>query len=160
MTDVVEPGSTMKPVMMAAALSSGQFTPVSPAIDTSPGLWHFSGNLIRDDHDYGVLTPTGVLTRSSNVGAAKIGNKLNTTLMYDTYRAFGFGSSTDSGFPGEASGYLKIGRDWRPFEKATMAFGYGVNATVLQLTSTSCCWASPTLRFPAPLVPRAWWCRA
>ncbi|TAL83375.1 MAG: penicillin-binding protein 2 [Rhodanobacter sp.] len=135
MTDVVEPGSTMKPMMMAAALSSGQFTPTSPAIDTSPGTWHFADHLIRDDHDYGVLTPTGVLTHSSNVGAAKIADQLNTTLMYDTYRAFGFGSSTDSGFPGEASGYLKISRDWRPFEKATMAFGYGVNATVLQLAN-------------------------
>ena len=135
MTDVVEPGSTMKPIMMAAALSSGKYTPTSPILDTNPGTWFYAGHLIRDDHNYGVLTPTGVLTKSSNVGAAKIATQLDTSLMYDTYRAFGIGNSTNSGFPGEASGYLRVGHDWRPFEKATMAFGYGLNVTALQLAN-------------------------
>jgi cell division protein FtsI (penicillin-binding protein 3) len=135
MTDVLEPGSTIKPVLMAAALSSGRFTPTSPLIDTTGGHWYFAGHDIHDTHNWGVLTPTGVITKSSNVGAAHIAMQLDTGLMYDTYRAFGFGNSTNSGFPGEASGYLKIGRDWRPLEKAIMGYGYGLNVTVLQLAN-------------------------
>ena len=135
MTDVLEPGSTIKPVLMAAALSSGQYTPTGPLIDTTGGHWFFQGHDIHDTHNWGVLTPTGVITKSSNVGAAHIAMTLDTSLMYDTYRAFGFGNSTNSGFPGEASGYLKIGRDWRPLEKAIMGYGYGLNVTVLQLAN-------------------------
>ena len=135
MTDVLEPGSTIKPILMAAALSSGKFTPTSPIIDTTGGHWYFHGHDIHDTHNYGLLTPTGVITKSSNVGAAHIAMDLDTTLMYDTYRAFGFGNSTESGFPGEASGYLRIGRDWRPLEKAILGYGYGLNVTVLQLAN-------------------------
>jgi cell division protein FtsI (penicillin-binding protein 3) len=122
MTDVLEPGSTIKPVLMAAALSSGKFTPTGPAIDTTGGHWYFQGHDIHDTHNYGLLTPTGVITKSSNVGAAHIAMLLDTGLMYDTYRAFGFGNSTNSGFPGEASGYLKIGPEWRPLEKAILGW--------------------------------------
>jgi cell division protein FtsI (penicillin-binding protein 3) len=135
MTDVLEPGSTVKPVLLAAALSSGNYTPTSPLIDTTGGHWYFQGHDIHDTHNWGVLTPTGVITKSSNVGAAHIAMQLDTGLMYDTYRAFGFGNSTNSGFPGEASGYLKIGRDWRPLEKAILGYGYGLNVTVLQLAN-------------------------
>ncbi|MFC5437296.1 peptidoglycan D,D-transpeptidase FtsI family protein [Rhodanobacter umsongensis] len=135
MTDVLEPGSTVKPILMAAALSSGKFTPTSPIIDTTGGHWFFQGHDIHDTHNYGLLTPTGVITKSSNVGAAHIAMALDTTLMYDTYRAFGLGDSTESGFPGEASGHLRIGRDWRPLEKAILGYGYGLNVTVLQLAN-------------------------
>jgi cell division protein FtsI (penicillin-binding protein 3) len=135
MTDVIEPGSTIKPFTLAAALSSGKFTPSGPIVDTTGGHWFFQGHDIHDTHNYGLLTPTGVITKSSNVGAAKIAMQLDTSLMYDTFRAFGFGNSTNSGFPGEASGYLKIGRDWRPLEKAIMAYGYGINVTALQLAN-------------------------
>jgi len=135
MTDVLEPGSTIKPILMAAALSSGKFTPTSPIIDTTGGHWYFQGHDIHDTHNYGLLTPTGVITKSSNVGAAHIAMGLDTNLMYDTYRAFGLGNSTESGFPGEASGHLRIGRDWRPLEKAILGYGYGLNVTVLQLAN-------------------------
>jgi len=135
MTDVLEPGSTVKPILMTAALASGRFTPTSPLIDTGGGHWFFQGHDIHDTHNWGVLTPTGVITKSSNVGAAHIAMQLDTALMYDTYRAFGFGNSTNSGFPGEASGYLKVGRDWRPLEKAIMGYGYGLNVTPLQLAN-------------------------
>lgn len=135
MTDVLEPGSTVKPILMAAALSSGRFTPTSPIIDTTGGHWYFQGHDIHDTHNYGLLTPTGVITKSSNVGAARIAMQLDTSLMYDTYRAFGLGNSTESGFPGEASGHLRIGRDWRPLEKAILGYGYGLNVTVLQLAN-------------------------
>ena len=134
-TDLLEPGSTMKPIPIAAALSSGKFTPTTPIIDTTGGHWYFQGHDIHDTHNYGLLTPTGVITKSSNVGAAKIAMQLDTTLMYDTYRGFGFGNSTNSGFPGEAAGLLRIGRDWRPLEKAILGYGYGLNVTVLQLAN-------------------------
>ncbi|HEV2539375.1 MAG TPA: penicillin-binding protein 2 [Frateuria sp.] len=134
-TDLLEPGSTIKPILMSAALSSGKFTPTSPLIDTTGGHWYFQGHDIHDTHNYGLLTPTGVITKSSNVGAAHIAMELDTSLMYGTYRAFGFGNSTNSGFPGESSGLLRIGRDWRPLEKAIMGYGYGLNVTPLQLAN-------------------------
>jgi len=134
-TDVVEPGSTMKPFTMAAALSSGKYTPSTPVIDVDNGNWYFQGHDIRDDEAESALTPTGVLTKSSDIGAAKISLSLGAQYVYDTYRAFGFGNSTESGFPGESSGYLKIWRNWRPLEQATMAFGYGLNVTPLQLAT-------------------------
>ena len=135
MTDVVEPGSTIKPIVMAAALSSGKYTPNGPLVDTGNGHFYYMTHDIRDTHAYGMLSPTGVIQKSSNIGAAKIAMTLDTGLLYDTYRAFGFGNSTNSGFPGEASGYLKVGRDWRPLEKAIMAYGYGLNVTALQLAN-------------------------
>ncbi len=135
MTDVLEPGSTIKPILMAAALSSGKYTPTGPLIDTTGGHWFFQGHDIHDTHNYGLLSPTGVITKSSNVGAAHIAMTLDTSLMYDTYRAFGFGNSTNSGFPGEASGYLQVGVKWRPLEKAILGYGYGLNVTVLQLAN-------------------------
>ncbi|SFR89983.1 cell division protein FtsI (penicillin-binding protein 3) [Dyella sp. OK004] len=135
MTDVVEPGSTIKPIVMAAALSSGKYTPTGPMVDTGNGHFYYMTHDIRDTHAYGLLSPTGVIQKSSNIGAAKIAMTLDTGLMYDTYRAFGFGNSTNSGFPGEASGYLKVGRDWRALEKAIMAYGYGLNVTPLQLAN-------------------------
>jgi cell division protein FtsI (penicillin-binding protein 3) len=134
-TDLIEPGSTIKPILMAAALSSGKYTPTSPLIDTTGGHWFFQGHDIHDTHNYGVLTPTGVITKSSNVGAARIAMTLDTAYMYNTYRAFGFGNSTNSGFPGESSGLLRIGRDWRPLEQAIMGYGYGLNVTPLQLAN-------------------------
>lgn len=134
-TDVVEPGSTMKPFTMAAALSSGKFTPTTPQIDTGNGHFMYYGHDIHDDSANGVLTPTGVLTKSSNVGAAKIAIQLDTQFLYNSYRAFGFGDSTGSGFPGESSGLLKVGHTWRPLEKATIAYGYGMNLTPLQLAN-------------------------
>ncbi|WP_458070011.1 peptidoglycan D,D-transpeptidase FtsI family protein [Rhodanobacter sp. BL-MT-08] len=135
MTDVFEPGSTIKPFLMAAALSSGKITPTRPLIDTTGGHWFFLGHDIHDTHNWGVLTPTGIITKSSNVGAAHIAADLDTGLMYDTYRAFGFGSSTNSGFPGEASGHLKPGSAWGLREKAILGYGYGLNVTVLQLAN-------------------------
>jgi cell division protein FtsI (penicillin-binding protein 3) len=74
-TDLIEPGSTIKPILMAAALSSGKYTPTSPLIDTTGGHWFFQGHDIHDTHNYGVLTPTGVITKSSNVGAARIARR-------------------------------------------------------------------------------------
>ncbi len=98
LTDVVEPGSTMKPITIATALQSGKWTPDTP-IDTNPGTFLLAGHPIRDVANHGLLTVTGVLTHSSNVGAAKIALTLANEDLYDMYHRFGFGETTGCGFP-------------------------------------------------------------
>ena len=134
-TDVVEPGSTMKAFTISAALESGKWKPHS-AIDTSPGtLTLADGRVIRDVHNKGMLDVTGVITHSSNVGAAKIGLTLTRDHMYDVDHRYGFGEVTGSGFPGESPGLLPIAKSWGPVEQATIAYGYGLNVTPLQLVN-------------------------
>lgn len=131
-TDVVEPGSTMKPFTIATALESGKWTPTTK-IDTTPGTFTLNGHLIRDDSNNGLIDVTHVITDSSNVGASKISLTLTADQMYDVFSRFGFGHASESGFPGEVTGYLPIPRRWSQFEKATISFGYGLNVTPLQL---------------------------
>jgi cell division protein FtsI (penicillin-binding protein 3) len=131
-TDVVEPGSTMKAFTISAALESGKWKPESK-IDTSPGTYEIAGHIIRDTHNHGLLNLTGVITKSSNVGAAKIAETLPRENLYDMFHRFGFGESTGSGFPGESPGFLPIVKAWGPVEKATISYGYGLNVTPLQL---------------------------
>jgi cell division protein FtsI (penicillin-binding protein 3) len=131
-TDVVEPGSTMKAFTISAALESGKWKPESK-IDTSPGTYEIAGHIIRDTHNHGLLNLTGVITKSSNVGAAKIAETLPRDNLYDMFHRFGFGESTGSGFPGESPGFLPISKAWGPVEKATISYGYGLNITPLQL---------------------------
>lgn len=132
LTDVVEPGSTMKAFTIAAALESGKWKPNTP-IDTTPGTMPLAGHIIRDTSNKGLLDVTGVLTRSSNVGAAKIALSLSNDHLYDMFKRVGFGESTGSGFPGEAPGVLPAARGWGVVEKATLSYGYGLNVTPLQL---------------------------
>lgn len=131
-TDVVEPGSTMKPFTISTALESGKWTPTTK-IDTTPGTFNLNGHLIRDDENKGLIDVSHVITYSSNVGASKISLTLSADQMYDVFSRFGFGHSSESGFPGEVSGYLPAPKGWGQFEKATIAFGYGLNVTPLQL---------------------------
>jgi len=136
-TDVVEPGSTAKAFTIAAALGSGKWTP-DTRINTSPGWIDLYGYTIRDDSDNGILDVTGVITKSSNIGAAKIALSLNPQKMYDVFRSFGFGQSTESGLPGESAGLLPVGADWRPIRQATIGYGYGFSVTALQLAQAYC----------------------
>jgi len=131
-TDVFEPGSTMKPLTIACALESGRYRP-DTAIETSPGLFQVGVNTVRDMHDYGRLDVTGVIRKSSNVGAAKIALSLPAEDLWSVLARAGFGQVTASGFPGEASGLLMDWRRWHPIEQATLAFGYGISVTPLQL---------------------------
>jgi cell division protein FtsI (penicillin-binding protein 3) len=131
-TDVTEPGSTMKPFTVTTALESGKWTPGTP-IDTTPGTFTLDGHLIRDDKDNGRIDLAHVITYSSNVGATKISLTLTAQQMNGVLRKFGFGQSTGSGFPGEVSGYIPPTRAWGRFVKATIAWGYGLNVTALQL---------------------------
>lgn len=131
-TDVVEPGSTAKAFTIAAALETGKWLPTTK-VDTAPGWYTLYGHTIHDTEDHGMLDVTGVITKSSNIGAAKIALSMSAEHMYSVFRDFGFGASTGSGFPGESSGILPVGNDWRPIRQATIGYGYGFNVTALQL---------------------------
>jgi cell division protein FtsI (penicillin-binding protein 3) len=131
-TDLIEPGSTIKPFTIAAALESGKWKPES-MVDTTPGTLQVADHLVRDTRNYGLLNVVGVLTHSSNVGASKIAATLPSDHMYDMFHRFGFGESTGSGFPGESPGMLPAARTWGSLEKATLSYGYGLSVTPLQL---------------------------
>ncbi|MEO5596179.1 MAG: penicillin-binding protein 2, partial [Lysobacteraceae bacterium] len=131
-TDVTEPGSVMKAFTVAAALETGKFKPTS-LFDTNPGSLQLAGHVIHDTHNHGVLNLTGIITKSSNVGAAELSLKMTSDHMYDVFHRFGFGLASGSGFPGESGGVLPPARKWGPVEKATIAYGYGVSVTALQL---------------------------
>jgi cell division protein FtsI (penicillin-binding protein 3) len=131
-TDVFEPGSVMKPFAITSVLEHSQVT-ADTIVDTTPGTLLVSGHTIRDHHNYGVLDITGIITKSSNVGVTKLSLELLPEQMWDTYQRYGFGEATGSGFPGESAGVLRNHRRWRPLEQATISYGYGMNATALQL---------------------------
>ncbi|HET7611046.1 MAG TPA: penicillin-binding protein 2 [Rhodanobacteraceae bacterium] len=131
-TDVTEPGSTMKPFTITTALESGKWTPTT-MLDTGPGWFMIDGHTVRDDSNNGRIDVSHVITYSSNVGASKISLTLTPQEMSGVLHQFGFGASTGSGFPGEVSGYIPAPRTWGDFVKATIAFGYGLNVTALQL---------------------------
>ncbi|MHB8406012.1 MAG: peptidoglycan D,D-transpeptidase FtsI family protein [Gammaproteobacteria bacterium] len=131
-TDQFEPGSSMKPFTIVAALLSGRYTP-NTVINTTPGFYKVAGYTIRDDNDYGAINLTTILEKSSNVGASKIALSLNPELLWNTLAAFGFGRSSGSGFPGEVTGSLPNYRDWSIARQATISYGYGVAVTALQL---------------------------
>jgi cell division protein FtsI (penicillin-binding protein 3) len=131
-TDVFEPGSTMKPITIAAALTKGVVTPTTP-IDLSPGWMKLGKYTIRDHQNYGMQTVTGVITKSSNIGATKISARLDDQYFYDFIHKFGYGSKPGSGFPGESAGVLPTPARWSGTSKATMSYGYGLSATPLQI---------------------------
>ena len=131
-TDVFEPGSTMKPFIAASALQSGRYRPDTP-VSTSPGYMRVGVNAVRDVHDYGDLDVSGVIRKSSNVGIAKIALSLPAEEIWTLLSELGFGAQTYSGFPGEATGLLSHYGGWNAIETATLAFGYGVSVTPLQL---------------------------
>ena len=131
-TDVVEPGSVMKPIAIASVLENHVAVPSTP-VETSPGYTVISGHTIRDHNNYGLLDVTGVITKSSNVGVTKLALQLEPEKMWDTYSRFGFGEATGTGFPGESAGVLRNHRRWRRLEQATISYGYGISATPLQL---------------------------
>jgi len=129
-TDIFEPGSSIKPFVMAAALASGRYRTDS-LIDATP--FRVANKTIRDKHDLGTIDLSDALARSSNVAMAKIALSLEPVQMHDTLRALGFGEVTASGFPGESAGLLSSADHWRPIGIATMAYGYGLSVTPLQL---------------------------
>lgn len=131
-TDVFEPGSTMKPLTIAAALESGRWRP-HYKVETAPGYMKVQGNIIRDTRNYGDLNVGGVIAKSSNVGISKIVLAMDAEDQWSMYQKLGLGADTGSGFPGEATGRLSISALHNDFERASLAFGYGLSVTPLQL---------------------------
>jgi len=131
-TDVFEPGSTMKPFTIAAALESGQFRP-EDIIFTSPGAYKIGKYEVRDEADYGWLDLRGIIRKSSNVGVSKVATQLEPNQLWGMFDRLGFGRPTGSAFPGEVAGYFNHPTLWHHVEQATLSYGYGISVSALQL---------------------------
>jgi cell division protein FtsI (penicillin-binding protein 3) len=132
LTDVFEPGSTMKPLTLVAALESGQFSP-DTLIDTSPGWVRVGSKVLVDPVNYGEISVARVLEKSSQVGIVKIALQLNEQAVWSAFNRFGLGENPGTGFPGESAGVLPYRDQWRPIERVTLAYGYGLAVSPLQL---------------------------
>jgi cell division protein FtsI (penicillin-binding protein 3) len=130
--DSFEPGSTMKPLTITAALESGKYQPFT-LVNTNPGSLVIGGHTIHDDHLNGVLDLKGIIVKSSNVGAAKIALSLPPQTMPLFYKRLGLGHKTTLGFPGESPGIIAPSKAWTPVLTATMAYGYAVNVSLIQM---------------------------
>jgi len=131
-TDIYDPGSTLKTFTITAALESGIFQPWTP-IDTRPGRLLVGKKWITDHRSYGVLDLTGILMHSSNVGVTKVALEMPASTQVNVLQQVGFGKSPGTGLPAETSGYTPGEDLWRPIERATLAYGYGISVSVLQL---------------------------
>jgi len=132
LTDTFEPGSTMKPFTIAAALDAGRIRP-DTVIETAPGTLTIGTATIHDAHPEGTLTVEQVIQKSSNVGAAKIALGLPSATLWEMFSNAGFGTPPKTGFPGEQSGRLRPAKSWRPIEQATMSYGHGISVNLVQL---------------------------
>lgn len=131
MVDSFEPGSTVKPFVVAAALDGGYVDP-NVMIETH-GVYQFGSHIVKDVHNYGTLDLAHVLQKSSNIGVVKIAMAMPPEYFWNVYSKLGFGTSAGVGFPGEASGSLLDYQGWHEFDQATLSYGYGVSTSVLQL---------------------------
>ena len=152
-TDLFEPGSTLKPFTAAAALEAGVVHPES-VIQTAPGELTIGNRTIHDAHPLGTLTVAQVIQKSSNVGAAKIALSLKPETMWSLFNQVGFGAPPRSGFPGEVSGKLRAAASWRPIEQATMSYGHGISVSLLQLARAYLIFANDGELKPATLMRR------
>jgi len=152
LTDTMEPGSTVKPLVVAAVLERGLVNP-GTRIPIGGSLAVGSG-VVRDVHSYGTLDVTGIITKSSNVGAVKLAQKMDYAGLWGIYDRLGFGHKTGVEFPAETRGTLRPYKTWRVFEHATMAFGYGLSVTALQLAQAYAVLAADGVKRPVTLIKR------
>ncbi|ANC43560.1 peptidoglycan D,D-transpeptidase FtsI family protein [Pandoraea pnomenusa] len=150
-TDVFEPGSILKPFTMALALDLHRLTP-STLIDTGPGRYVFEGATISDDSANGVLTAAGVIQKSSNIGMTKVSTMLRAEEMWDMFTEIGLGQQPKLGFPGAVSGRLRPYKSWRRIEQATMAYGYGISASLFQLARAYTIFANDGVLVPISII--------
>ena len=150
-TDIFEPGSALKPLIVAAAIESGQYEAKS-WVDTSPGFVQVGSKLIEDKRNLGKINFATLLARSSNVGATKVAMSLPSEILYSTLSGFGLGRLSASGFPGESAGLLSHHTNWRPISQATLAYGYGLSVTPLQLAQAYAIIAADGLHRPISLL--------
>lgn len=151
LTDTFEPGSTMKPITVAMALEAGRIKPQT-IIETGPGRYNIGGFTISDTHNYGTLTVEGVIQKSSNVGALKIAQKMSPQEMWETYMALGYGQKPQIQFPGAVTGRVRPWKTWRPVEQATMAYGYGLSASLFQMAHSYTAFAHGGQIIPATML--------
>ncbi len=150
-TDMYEPGSTMKSLTLVAALESGRFTPET-IIDTSPGRIRVGPKVYPDPRNYGAITVTRVLQKSSQVGVTKIALNLGHEPIWEVFNRFGIGKAPATGFPGESAGSLPNRPRWYATDKVSLAFGYGISATPLQLASAYSVFANDGVQQPVSLL--------
>ena len=131
-TDVFEPGSTMKPLVVALALETGRVK-VDTLVNTAPGSLVVGPLVVRDAHPHAALTVQQVVQKSSNIGASRIAMQMPARELWDLFSALGYGQKPQIDFPGVVTGRLKAHKKWRPVEQATMAYGYGLSASLLQM---------------------------
>ena len=153
-TDAFEPGSTMKPLTLVAALETGAFT-LDSIIDTSPGRIRVGRKVLPDPLNYGAITVSRVIEKSSQVGVTKMAQAIGHEPILSVYRRFGLGEPSSIGFPGERSGSLPNRERWSEIEKVTLAFGYGLTTTPLQLAQAYAIFANEGRRVPLTLLKRA-----
>jgi cell division protein FtsI (penicillin-binding protein 3) len=153
-TDVFEPGSTMKPFAVAAAVDLGAY-PADARIDTAPGYFYVGRDRVRDHHDLGEIDLETVLVKSSNVGVGKIALDLPKEAFWAYLARLGFGVEAGVGFPGEVGGHLLHPSRWSRIDQATLAFGYGISVTALQLAQAYQVLAADGERRPATLLRQA-----
>ena len=152
-TDVFEPGSTMKPLTVAVGLDLGLIRE-NTRINTSPGYFKVGRDPVRDHEDLGVVDIETIIKKSSNVGAAKIALSLPREKFHDYLAALGFGKRTSSGFPGEARGQLRPAANWARIDQATLSFGYGISVSALQLAQAYAVLANDGVQLPLTLLRR------
>lgn len=152
-TDLFEPGSVVKAFTVSAGLESGKFK-VDTLIDTHPGTLMVANHLVRDVRDFGIIDPTRLLTKSSNVAATKIALELDNAHLVDMFARFGFGQPTGSQFPGEEPGFLPAAEGLGLVEKATLSYGYGLSVNALQLAQSYAALANQGRFRPATFIHR------
>ncbi|MFZ2541234.1 MAG: penicillin-binding protein 2, partial [Gallionella sp.] len=131
-TDLFEPGSTMKPFAVATAIEAGKVRP-NTLINTENGVFTVNNRKIHDQHPAAIMTVSQIIQRSSNVGASKVALSLKSEVLWQGLSESGFGVQTGSNFPGEATGKLRDPKTWRPIEQATISYGHGISVNLLQL---------------------------
>ena len=150
-TDVFEPGSTVKPFLIAAAIENGAYR-VNSKINTAPGYFNVAGLLVSDHENHGVIDMKTILSKSSNVGAVRVALKMSQEQVWSQYQSVGFGQLTGSGFPGERAGKFDSYTAWNKTQRATLAYGYGMSTTAMQLARAYSVIANDGVLLPASFV--------
>ena len=154
LTDVFEPGSTMKPFTVGLAMETGRVTPQT-MIQTAPGYVVIGGAKISDSHAHGLLSVQQVIQKSSNIGTLKIALQMQPREMWETFSEAGFGQKPQITFPGAVSGRLRPYKTWKPVEQATMSYGYGLSASLFQMARSYTVFANDGNIIPATLLKTA-----
>ncbi|PKF62241.1 peptidoglycan glycosyltransferase FtsI [Psychromonas sp. psych-6C06] len=150
-TDTFEPGSTVKPLVVASALAYKK-TDVDEVINTSPGWMNIGGRRVRDGKNLGEIDLAMILKKSSNIGVSKLALRLKPGQLQQTFADFGLGNDTGVGLIGESVGRLPIRHRWSDFELATMSFGYGITATTLQIAKAYAILGSGGKQYPLTIL--------